>query len=147
MNMSGDIRVRTDRKYKTLYKEMSNCAVREAHELFFICACLGFRHGKRKPLQKQGEDRFWSSTITPEEYASYYSIIVESEEMNYSAVLDDKEVISKIEEYANAGMGILLEEILADYTIESGNEFRLDRSCSDELPKVLLAYLFNTAGE
>ena len=74
MNMSGDIRVKTDRKYRNLYNELKNFAFGDMHELFFLCSCLGFRTKKKKNLGGNGEDRFYSRTITPEEYACYYAI-------------------------------------------------------------------------
>lgn len=147
MNMAGDIRVRTDRRHRTLYNDLRNFVAKDMHEIFFLCACLGFRVGKRKPLGRDGDDRFWSSTITPEEYASFYAMVIESSDMNFSAIADDKSVIAAMEEYANAGMQILLEDVLADYTLDRGDDLRLDGSCSKELPKVLLAYVYEKASE
>ena len=147
MNMAGDIRVRTDRHHRALYNDLRNFVAKDMHEIFFICACLGYREGKRKPLGRDADDRFWSSTITPEEYASFYGMIIEASDMNFSAISDDKSVIAVMEEFANAGMQILLEGVLADYTLDRGDDLRLDPSCSKELPKVLLAYVYEKAGE
>lgn len=147
MNMAGDIRVRTDRRHRTLYNDFRNFVAKEMHEIFFLCACLGYRSGKRKALGKNGDDRFWSSTITPEEYASYYAMLIELNEMDFSAISEDKAVIASMEEYANGGMDILLEDILADYILDQGEDLRLDPSCSKELPKVLLAYVYEKASE
>jgi len=147
MNMAGDIRVRSDRRYKSLYNDLRNFVVKDMHEIFFLCACLGYREGKRKPLGRDGDDRFWSSTITPEEYASFYAIMIESREMDFSAIADDKEVILAMEEYANAGMQILLENVLKDYTFNRNEDLRLDSSCSKELPKVFLAFLYDKSSE
>jgi len=142
MNMASDIRVRTDRRYRALYNDLRNFVVKEMHEVLFLCACLGFREGERKPLGHDKDDRFWSSTITPEEYASYYAMIIEHSDMNFASISDDKVVLSTIEEYANAGMGILLREVLNEYTHKRGQELRLDLTVSKELPKVILAYVF-----
>ena len=147
MNMAGDIRVRTDRHHRTLYNDLRNFVAKDMHEIFFLCACLGFRVGKRKPLGRDGDDRFWSSTITPEEYASFYAMVIESSDMNFSAIADDKSVIAAMEEYANAGMQILLENVLSGYTLDRGDDLHLDGSCSKELPKVLLAYVYEKASE
>lgn len=147
MNLAGDIRVRTDRHHRTLYNDFRNFVVKDMHEIFFLCACLGYREGKRKPLGHDGDDRFWSSTITPEEYASFYAIVIESNDMNFSVIPDDRAVVAAMEEYANAGMQILLEDLLADYTLARGDDLRLDPSCSKELPKMLLAYVYEKAGE
>jgi hypothetical protein len=147
MNLSGDIRVRTDRRHRALYNELRKFVVKDMHEMFFLCACIGYRQGERKPLGRDGEDRFWSGTFTPEEYASFYAMVIESNDMDFSAIADDKEVIGTMEEYANAGMQILLKEVLADYILTRGEEVSLDPSCSKELPKVILAYVNEKAGE
>ena len=115
--------------------------------MFFLCACLGYRRGKRKPLGRDGDDRFWSSTITPEEYANFYAMLIDANNMDFSAIAEDKKVVAIMEEYANAGMDILMDDVLSDYTIERGEELRLDPSCSGDLPKVLLAYVYEKAGE
>jgi hypothetical protein len=147
MNMAGDIRVRTDRRHRTLYNDFRNFVAKDMHEMFFLCACLGYREGKRKPLGRDGDDRFWSSTITPEEYASFYAMVIESKDMDFSTIADDKSVVAVMEEYANGGMQILLEDLLVDYTMARGDDLRLDPSCSKELPKVLLAYVYEKASQ
>lgn len=147
MNMAGDIRVRTDRHHRGLYNDFRNFVAKDMHEMFFLCACLGYRADKRKPLGRDGDDRFWSSTITPEEYASFYAMVTEANKMDFSAIAEDKKVVATMEEYANAGMDILMRDVLSDYTLERGEDLRLDPSCSDELPKVLLAYVYEKAGE
>lgn len=139
MNMSGDIRVRTDEKYRGLYNDLKNFAVGDMHELFFLCACLGFKAGKKKALGGSGEDRFWSRTITPEEYACYYAIILEEHSMDLISIQDDKEVLFEIEEYANAGMEILLEEFLSDYCT---SVLKIESSHAKELPKMLLHFIY-----
>lgn len=139
MNMSGEIRVKTDKKYKNLYNDLKNFAVGDMHELFFLCACLGFREDKKMPLDSNGEDRFWSKTITPDEYACYYAMVLEKNGMDLSTIKDDKLVIAEIEKYANAGMESLISECLSDYLVKK--DLKLDPTTSRELPKVLLFYI------
>jgi len=139
MNMSGDIRVKTDRKYRNLYNDLKNFAVGDMHELFFLCSCLGFRAKKKKSLGSNGEDRFWSRTITPEEYACYYAIMLEESNMDLSAIKDDTKIISEMEKYANAGMGVLLDNFLSEYC---SSALKLDSSISKELPKALLHFIY-----
>ena len=145
MNMSGDIRVKTDQQYKNIYNEFKNFVVGDMHELFFLCACLGYRADKKKPLGKKGDDRFWSKTITPEEYACFYAMILNNKNMDLTSIEDDKFVISEMEEYSNAGMGILIDEFLSDYLVAVGNEYKLDPTHSNELPKDLLNFIYNLA--
>ena len=142
MNMSGEIRVKTESRYKTLYNELKNFVVGDMHELFFICTCLGYKANNPKPLGSNGEHRFHSHTITPEEYVCYYSMLLEKNNMDISVIKDDKFVLSKIEEYANGGMEILLKEFLSDYLIKSNTELKLDHTCIKELPKTFLHFIY-----
>lgn len=142
MKMSGDIRVKADHRYHTLYKELKNSVVKEMHELFFLCACIGYRKGKTKPLGKTGEDRFWSSTITTKEYACFYAMMLEETNLDFSLIKEDKAVIARMEEYANAGMEIILEDFLSDYLNDYGNDLKLDSTCAKELPKIFLSFIF-----
>jgi hypothetical protein len=143
MNMSGDIRVKTSNQYKHLYNELKNFAVGDMHELFFLCVCLAYRaNKKKKALGTNGEDRFWSKTITPEEYACFYAIMLEENETNLEAIKDDKVVLAEIEKYANAGMEILLEEFLSDYLMKNKTELKLNPADSKELPKALLHFIY-----
>ena len=146
MNMSGDIRVRTDVHYKGIYSDFKNFIVKDMHEIFFLCACLGFREGKRKPLGRDGDDRFFSYTFTPEEYANFYAMAIATDGMNFLAIEDDKKVIAEMEEYANAGMEILTRDLLADYLVEKDGCLSLVPGCS-ELPKVIMAYIFDKAND
>ena len=142
MNMSGDIRVKTDRKYKNLYIELKNFAVGDMHELFFLCACLGYRAKKKKSFGSAGEERFWSRTITPEEFACFYAMLLDANSMDLSAIKDDKIVITEIEKYANSGMEILLDEFLRDYLVKGNSDLKLDSTSSKELPKALLYFIY-----
>jgi len=142
MKMDGQIRVKTDGHYGRLYNDLKNVVVGDFHELFFVCASLGFQHGKTKPLGKARDDRFWSNTINPREWACYYAMLLEENNMDYLAIQDDKAVMSRIEQYANAGMDILMEDFLSDYVITNGGELQLDPGCSKELPKHFLHFVF-----
>ena len=142
MTMDRNIRVKTDRKYKTLYKQLTNLIVGESHELFFICACLGFKRGKCETLGKRGDDRFWSGTISPEEWACYYSMHLQNNGMDFQTIQDDHAVMHSMEQYANGGMAILMEDLLKDYTTHAEEEVLLDSGRCQELPKVFLCYLF-----
>lgn len=139
--MAGDIRVKTDVKYKTIYNDMKNFALGDMHELFFLCACLGYKHNLRKPLGPHGDDRFYSHTISPEEFACYYAMVLEKNDMDLSSIEDDKVVISEIEEYANGGMEYLIRELLSDYMTSEGI-LKLEKSgYAKELPKILLGFI------
>jgi len=143
MYMPVDIRVRTSEKYKQLYNDLKNFVFRDMHEIFFTCAAIGYAAATRTPLGRAVDNRFWSGTITPHEFAMYYSIVAETKEMDYQSLLDTKSVVEVAEEYANAGMEILLEEVLGEYVIERESGPALDQSSCDELPKIILAYIYD----
>ncbi len=117
------------------------------HELFFLCVCLAYTANELKALGKDGDDRFWSRTITPEEWACYYAIMVKTHEMDFNCISDDKYVIARMEEYANAGMEILLREFLSDYLTGNPSEPMLDMTTSMELPKVALSFIYQRINE
>lgn len=142
MNIPGDIRVKTDQRYQALYNDLKNFIVKEMHQLFFLCACIGYREGKPKPLGTAGDDRFYSKTITPEEYACFCAMMIEENGMHFSVIQDDKAVISSMEEYANGGMEILLDDFLSDYLIgQCNNEPHVDLANAMELPKMFLNFI------
>jgi hypothetical protein len=141
MKMDGSLRVKTDQRYRTLYNDLKNLAFSEMHEIFFVCVGFGYQAKQRKKLGKNGQDRFWSGTITPDEWACYYAVMIETHDMDFTAIQDDQKVISCMEEYANAGMDILLEEILSQYVIYEADEPKIDTSSSKELPKLLLGFI------
>ena len=143
MKMDGEIRVKTDKAHGFLYNELKNCVVGEFHELFFICACLGFKNKKAKALGTEKDPRFWSSTIKPREWACYYAMILEENEMDFQSVQDDKQVISRIEEYANGGLNLLIEDFLKDYLMHNSTDIQIDQSVSRELPKTFLHYIYD----
>ena len=145
MNMSNDIRVKTNKYYKNIYNEFRNFVIGDMHELFYLCACVGYKEKTKTPLGKDGEDRFWSGTITPEEYACFYAMVLKDNNLELDHIEDDKYVISEIEMYANAGMGILIQEHLSDYLIKSGDYYKLDSTFSKELPNGLLYFIYNLA--
>ena len=70
-------------------------------------------------------------------------MILKENNMDLTAIEDDKLVIAEIEKYANAGMDILIEEFLSDYLIKSGTDYKLDSTYSKELPKDLLNFVYS----
>jgi len=144
MRMDGNIRVHTDPMYKELYNNMkTNGVIEDFHELFFLCACIGYRKGKHIAIQRR-EDRFWSRTITPKEWACYYAMIFEKNNFDYEKLSDDKEVIAIVEGYANAGMGMFIDDFLEDYLLPSLDNAvpQLDPTCCKGLAKQFLHFIF-----
>lgn len=141
MKFDGDIRVHTDRRYSDLYNDLKSVAFGEMHEVFFLCVCLGYRAKKTRELGKSRDQRFWSKTITPDEYACFYAMAMEENAMDFASVRDDKQVLARMEEYANAGMEIFMADFLGDYLLAKGDIPRLDPSASKEIAKDLLHFI------
>jgi hypothetical protein len=140
--MMGDrIRVHTDRAHKSIYARSR--LVEEGHVLFFIAACVGFRRDCRKPLGKARDERFWSGTITPDEWACYYAMVLKDHDMDFAAIQDDAEVIAHIEEYANAGVGVLLNECLDSFVSDDDSTPTINPRDLGEAGNAMLQYLFN----
>lgn len=145
MKMDGEIRIRTDVKHRCIYKDLKDLQViGQYHELFFLCVCIAYKYGKKKPLGGRGEDRFRSADLSSDEWAVYYAMMVEMNDMKWS-LPDEKEMFRQIEEYANAGMDMLIELFLGDYLTSEHGEQRVLTSEGEELPRHFLAFLFEDA--
>lgn len=139
LQMSQRIRVKVATEYKGIYNSLKGIAVGDFHELFFICVCLGKRFGRKEALKKSG-DTFWSSTILPDEWYAYYAIYLEEHDMELSSLGSDDAILSLMQEYANGGMGYLLEDFLCDYTKrDASGVYVVDHV--DGLPRELLMKL------
>lgn len=148
MKMDGQLRVFTEVKHKELYNNLKTLdVVSDFHDLFFVCASLGYARALRKPFE-QRDERFWSRTITPSEWACYYAMILHNRENDITAIRDDKVVLAEIEEYANAGMQILINEFLVDFLVPGrrGTELQISASVKD-LPKEFLSYVFGQGSQ
>lgn len=143
MMMDTQIRVKTDFRYVGLYNNLKNLVVGDFHELFFVCATLGYRRNRARPLIRP-DDRFWSSTILPHEWACYYAIYIHESSLNIAAAANPRAIISRMEEYANGGMEVLIDELLGQYLI---SEDRLEIADNPKLSRLFLGYLYEESQE
>lgn len=135
-------RIRTSKHHGKLYTELKGILVQEFHELFFLSACVGYRNDCAIPLGKLGEERFWSDTITREEWSAYYAMILALCTMDFREIQGD--VIAKIEEYAHGGMLYLIENELSGYLVETDGEYAVDKTVARDLPRRVMQYIFET---
>ena len=143
MKMDGDIRVRTE--HQQLYNDLKGLLVKDFHELFFLTACLGFRNNCHTKLGKSAGERFFSRTITPNEWCTYYAMVVEKNAMDFNSVKDDKAVIAQIEGYAHGGMLFFVENILDGYLLKKDDVLYIDKSVSQDLPRRVMQSIFEAA--
>jgi hypothetical protein len=146
MKMSGEIRVRSDKAHRSLYQDYRKYLGKEMHELFYLAVCIGYHEDRHLPLaNKSTEDRFWSRTILPDEWATYYAITLQKANMNYDAVRDDAKVMQEMEAYANGGIHYLCDEVLVGgYLIEKDGSLMFDLQVVEDLPRRILQFLFQS---
>lgn len=141
MKMDGEIRVKVSSRFNNVYNDMSGLVINEFHELFYLCVCIGYKV-KQKLKLVSPEDKFWSRTFNPDEYSTFYAIMLKDNELDFSSIHNDKDVIKNMEEYANGGMDYLLKNIIPEYVIDNNGGVAIDKSISKELVKDLLYYLY-----
>ncbi|MGA2034985.1 MAG: hypothetical protein ABSG68_22275 [Thermoguttaceae bacterium] len=145
MKMDERRRIRTSKRHGELYRELKGTLVQEFHELFFLSACVGFRNQCPAPLGRMAEERFWSDTITRDEWSAYRAMILSCNDMDFNAIQDEKAVIEKIEEYAHGGMLYLIENVLNGFLVEKDGDYAVDKTVVRDLPRRVMHYVFETA--
>lgn len=143
--MSNEIRVRTKSIHKGLYNDLKQVGLSEMHEVFFLCACLGFQAREPQPLRSEGEDRFWSATFSADEWACMYAMQLEAKGYDLSVLSKDGDVVGAMEEYAAAGIEILLRECLDHYIVRNDAEPRLDVARAEDVPRAILHFIYERA--
>ena len=131
----------TSEKYQEIYIHFNNKFNIKYHELFLICASIGSKNNKKLPLNSQGRE-FRSNYLNSNQRAAIYSILLADPQQGKNIEqFDDPEfrrvARKKLEEYAEGGMDILVEEVFANRW--DGN--KLDSSYS-EYDVDLLGYIY-----
>ena len=139
MSFSRDIRIGGNKIYQELYNDLKATVFNQSNEIFFYCVCLAYKKGKTRtsPVENR-KDLFYGYTCTENEVAVYNSLMIEDNDMNINSINDEKKVVKRMEEYADAGMKLFLESTLKNYLSSKSKEPRLDLSLAKELPKVAL---------
>lgn len=144
--MSEPLRVKTEARYKNIYIDLRKVAVKEFHELFTICVFIGHRNGIILPIEgsSKDRDRFWSDTFSEREWACFRAICLKDKHIEYTNIMDDRKVLSSIEEYANGGITVLIKDFLKDFISEKDGVFFLEESTTGDLPKRFLSYIHDS---
>jgi len=143
--MTNDIRVRTKATHKGIYNDLKQVGMAEMHEIFFLCACLGFQARERTPLRGAGEDRFWSATFSADEWACMYAMQLKANGYDLSVLTRDSDVLGAMEEYAAGGMDVLVRECLDHFLVPGGAEPRLDVARAADAPRAILHFIYERA--
>ncbi len=141
----GKYRVHCKKGYQGIYKSLKGTVFNEYHNLFTLCVFLGNKNGKFLKGKGSKEQLFWSDTFSIREYAAFYSLIInENKDEDYILLKDGEKALEFLENYADGGMGILLNsEVLKNHISEKAGEFTLDFSQNDHIQKQILYYVYS----
>jgi len=89
MKMDTSLRSDTETKYKELYNDMKSVAPLMTSRVIFSVRMYWISEGYTS-CYKEERFTFWSKTITPREWACYYSMILKRNDFEYSAIADEK---------------------------------------------------------
>lgn len=125
----------TSKKYETIYKTLNSLIDVKYHDLFMLCAAIGFRNNNKLPIEEKGRE-FRSNYLSREQKATAYSIILNDSEFGRKINrFEDREFIvdarKRLEQYAEGGMEILVKEVFKSKWTggildESYNEYEID---------------------
>lgn len=104
----------TSKEYEDIYFKMQESyGIKYAH-LFMLCCSLGFKRGKKVAFKDTGRE-FRSNYLDDDQRVTAYCILLNDKDLNIT--LEDFEDADKhihfrqtLEQYAQGGMEILLEE-------------------------------------
>lgn len=142
MNMSTDIRVYIDKKYENIYDTLKEIVINDMHELFFISVCVGKSKNLTPCKSEQKMQKFWSKTFTTEEWTTFYAIYLKDNDMDFSTLENDQDVINAMQEYANAGLHYILKNYINDYVLKTNGIITIYTSNKEDLIKAFLCNLY-----
>ncbi|AQS09899.1 hypothetical protein CLOBY_20380 [Clostridium saccharobutylicum] len=108
-------RLFTSKKYENVYFLFKEKYDISYDELFILCAAIGFKNNKRTTIGEKGRE-FRTNYFKRDSKATAYSIILNDPELGKQIEkFEDKEFAREaraaLEEYAEAGMEILIENL------------------------------------
>jgi hypothetical protein len=107
--------VYTSKKYEEIYFHFNSKFEVKYQDLFLLCASIGFKKNRKAPVGERGRE-LRTNYLKVKQKATVYSIILSDEELgkNIEAFEEDdfpRKARKRIEEYAEGGMEILVEEV------------------------------------
>lgn len=117
--LTGQYLIFANKKYEDIYDYFRSEHGIETAEMFLLCASIGFKGERRKSFLKDSKNKqFRSNYLRPIGKTSFYSMLLADDELgleveDFSEENKDKysQYISRIEEYAEGGIEILIEEV------------------------------------
>lgn len=136
----------TSKRFEEIYFHLNTKYDMKYQELFLLCATLGFKKDRKKIIGERGRE-LRTNFFKLKQKATVYSIILNDSELgkNIEAFEEDefpKKARKRLEEYAEGGMEILVEEVFGSRW--DGNQ--LDKNYS-EYEVDLLSYIYGDSKE
>lgn len=133
-------------KYEEIYMKINKDTKITYKNIFLLCAALGARKGKMLPVEKRGRE-FRASYLNEAEENLLYTIILNNESQGKKIELFNDPEYRKaarkiIEEYAEGGMSILVDEVFK----EKWNGIKLDEKY-DKYDVDIMKYLIANLNE
>lgn len=140
----AEMLIYSSEKYEEIYVRFNKDLKMSYKNIFLLCATLGARNGRTEPVDKRGRE-FRASYFNESEEQLVYTIILNDENNGKNIELFNdpefrREARKMIEEYAEGGMSILVEEVFK----EKWNGIKLDEKYDDyevDIMKYLIANL------
>ncbi|MBL4953032.1 hypothetical protein JK635_12490 [Neobacillus sp. YIM B02564] len=114
--LAGQALLYTSKKYEEIYFHLNQKYEIKYQDLFLLCATLGFKKNRKASIGERGRE-LRTNYLNTRQKATVYSIILSDEELgrNIEAFDEDdgfpKKARKRLEEYAEGGMEILVEEV------------------------------------
>lgn len=104
----------TSKKFEDIYIKLNEIADIKYHELFILCATIGFKNNRHYKVIEKGRE-LRSAYLDLNQKASAYSIILNDINIGKNIErFEEKEFVSVakkiLEEYAEGGMEVLIQE-------------------------------------
>jgi len=106
-------------------------------DVFIWSACLGFRSGKRKPITGKRKLIFRWAQLNPQTDIPLLKAIAIADSGDVQVLLNQKEIVTIAEEYANAGIYELRESVLGERDLPLWNLVSMLNQYANHLQKQL----------
>ncbi|MEH7333951.1 hypothetical protein V7161_15000 [Neobacillus drentensis] len=105
----------TSKEYEEIYFHLNSKHDIKYHDLFLLCASIGFKKNQKKKLDERGRE-FRTNFFNSRQRAAVYSIIINDPDIGKNIeAFDNSEFRLKarkrLEEYAEGGMDLLVKEV------------------------------------
>lgn len=105
----------TSKRYEPIYKTLNKLLEIKYHDLFILCAALGFKNDRKISIDERGRE-FRSNYLSREQKSTAYSIILNDSKLGKQLDRFEerdfvKEARKTLEEYAEGGMQVLVDEV------------------------------------